>query len=220
MWSAGSTAGVIATGGDAAPGQGRFALAIGTQDEWRLEGDGVDAVVSGVRGWVQAGDLRSQACLVSGALGGEQVQLPGVRALRPQPERVHSLRQVLAWFGAERAVALDAARHEGSRGHERDRVSAAILRADLEAAVQDARLSTTYDAAGLALRVGLELWLADEQEHPFAHRLAGEACQPGQSASAHSFVVVEQGLTLDMSPLLTHYAGAHGSGVMILARAT
>lgn len=208
MWSATATVGVI---GGMQSDLALEALDGGDDDRWQLRGSSVQASVHGVREWVRLPEFEAQACLVSGELAGEPVAWPGVRARRAHPGRIDSLRQVLAWFDSQRAVVLDAARPRGPHGHERDHVHAAILRPDLTTAVQEGRLSTTYDGEGRPLRVGLELWLANEQEHPYPHRLAGEVLEGCVEVSADEH-------DLQLAPLQTHYAGDLGHGVLILAR--
>jgi hypothetical protein len=87
-------------------------------------------------------------------------------------ETVEAVRTVNAWLGEDRAVGLQSVRPAGVAGHEQDAVSAWLLGEEGALAVEDARLSTTYDDEGRQRRAGLELWEREDSEFP--HRMAGE----------------------------------------------
>ena len=87
-------------------------------------------------------------------------------------DRMDAVRTVGAWLGEDRAVGLQAVRPSGAPGHEQDAVSAWLLGEEGALAVDEARLSTTYDDEGRQRRAGLELWERDDSEYP--HRMAGE----------------------------------------------
>jgi hypothetical protein len=182
---------------------------------WTLAGRGVELRVqpvgepAGEQGW------SAQACRVCGevARGGRPAELdaPGVRCRRTlgEPRAIDSLRHVCAWFSDGSAVALDAVRPRQAKGHDRDHVSAILLGPEGAAAVDEGRLSTTYRDGGRPARVGLELWLAGEEE-TYPRRLAGEAERQGRQASLGE-------LELWLAPLLAHHAGQEGAGALILA---
>lgn len=97
---------------------------------------------------------------------------------RPDWERMSLTRSVSAWCGPDRAVALAAVRPDGAPGHAQEAVDAYLVHPGPEEPaarpVDDARLSTTYDAGGRQRRAGIELW-PDEDGPPL--RAAGEvAC--------------------------------------------
>jgi len=107
-----------------------------------------------------------------------------------------------------------------SRGHEADLVAAAVLEPESAPRVTDPRLSTTYDAAGLPARVGLELWFEtddtdeepeEETERQFPRRAAGEAVGPGIDWEVAGF-------KLHAALLRWHSRGSDGTGVYLLGQ--
>lgn len=147
----------------------------GNRDEqWRLEGDGVEIVLSpsgpsvdsdapgdGIEGF-------DQLCTVGGHFthNGDQVPVEclGWRSARSgglDVGRLASFRQVSAWFEPGEGLALLALRPRRSGGQESDLIAAAVLDAEQRRSVVDPRMSTTYTGAGVPTRAGLELWLED-----------------------------------------------------------
>ena len=190
------------------------------EGEWRLAGEGLELRVQPVGAALQ--DERrgfySQRCHVAGTLrlagASASIALPGVRIRRaaPRPERLDSLRLVVAWFAHGAAAVLDSERHAGARGHDQDLVRAALHRVEGSSPVREGRLSMTYVGSGQPARVGLELWLEDESEEPsHPQRLAGEVSGPGTRGH-------DGALELELLPLRTHYGGHDGAGALILAR--
>ena len=108
-----------------------------------------------------------QLCRVTGTAraGGRAVE---VRCLgqrghgwgEPDWERIEAARTVAAWPGAGFAIALTSVRPEGAP-HAEDATWAALLDDEGTVRVDDARVSTTYDADGRQRRAGLELWIHD-----------------------------------------------------------
>lgn len=123
-----------------------------------------------------------QLCRVSG-----QVTLDGgdVRAVDGTGQRGHSwgtadwrrlgaVHSVSAWLGDGRGVAMTRAHADGDKGHGGDeRWAAILLGAEGTVAVDDPRISTTYDDEGRQRRAGLELWVASDDEAGYPHRAAG-----------------------------------------------
>jgi hypothetical protein len=72
-------------------------------------------------------------------------------------QRIELARTVTAWTGASCAT-LTAVRPTGAQDHAAEVTWAALWEPDAMLAVEDGRLSTTYDADGHARRAGLELW--------------------------------------------------------------
>jgi hypothetical protein len=68
-------------------------------------------------------------------------------------------------------VALTSIRPAGADDHAREATWAAVWEPDRVLAVEDGRLSTTYDAEGHTRRAGLELWTQDGE---WPHRGSGE----------------------------------------------
>jgi hypothetical protein len=170
---------------------------------------------AGLRGFVQL-------CVVDGAIhrdGSEHdVSCLGMRGAVSLPlPPTGSARAVSAWFGPEYAVAVATLRPERSRGHDGDVVAGAILDEGAALAVDEPRLSTTYDGDGTPARAALEVWLEDlqveEEEEPrpqYPRRLAGEATGERAKLSAAGF-------TLDAQLFQWHARGVDGAGVYLLA---
>lgn len=130
---------------------------------------------------VRAGGMAGyeQVCLVSGTVtvGGRDVP---VRCLgqrghawgEPDWGRLELAGTVSVWIEDGPAVALLAVRPEGS-AHAAEPVWAALLGPGGSQPIADPRRSTTYDADGRQRRVGLELWI-EEDEEAFPLRGSGE----------------------------------------------
>jgi hypothetical protein len=160
-------------------------------DEWRLDGDAAELVLSPLGAPVSSGPPNDgiegfdQLCTVSGRFqhNGEDhaVDCLGWRSARRgrlELDRLGSFRQVSTWFGPDDGLALLALRPRKSRGQDADVLAAAVLDPARPHPVADPRLSTTYTAAGFPARAGLELWFEDESSdagEPEATRTRGEA---------------------------------------------
>ncbi len=204
----------------------------GEDDEWRLEGDGVEltftararAAVAPIAG-AQIGGFE-QLCEVGGrfVIGADEHELhqcPGRRGARiPKVElaRVQSAREVSAWFGPGDAFALLALRPLGAAGHGQDLVGAALLDSGGAVTLTDPRLSSTYDAAGRATRASVELWLGPPDNEQYPRRATGEALGPAGEAVDAGGERLDPGLELHTA-LWRWRSGAHeGAGVYVLAR--
>ena len=121
-----------------------------------------------------------------------------------------SLRQVLAWFAPDDALAVSSARPRKSAGHDRDHLLAAMHEPDGALAIDEARMSTTYGEGGVPTRMSLELWTSDE-EHGYPRRAAGEASASAVSAETPT-------VALAVHPMRCHRAGRDGLGLYVLAR--
>ncbi|MEP6953510.1 MAG: hypothetical protein ABI950_05545 [Solirubrobacteraceae bacterium] len=98
----------------------------------------------------------------------------------PDWGRIALARTVSAWFDGDRSVSLTAIRPAKKSDHESEAVAATWLDAagddgngggPIALAIDDARLSTTYDGEGRQRAAGLELWIDADG---WAHRAAGE----------------------------------------------
>lgn len=120
-----------------------------------------------VRGSVTAGDAR---VTLDGL--GERGRSWGT----PDWERVALARTVSAWLSNGPAISLTAIRPAAATDHAAEAVAASIVEGAGDAAracaVDDARLSTTYDGDGRQRSAGLELWVGPDDEYP--RRAAGE----------------------------------------------
>jgi hypothetical protein len=129
-------------------------------------------------------------------------------------ERYESIRAVASWFfEPDEGLGLVAFRQRKARSHDGDAVAAALISPDGATAVEDPRLSTTYEGEGWPVRAGLELWLPGEEdpEQQYPRRASGEAIGPRVQASAGGFEVRAE-------PFRWHSRGRAGAGIYILAR--
>jgi hypothetical protein len=115
-------------------------------------------------------------------------------------ERIELARTVTAWTDAS-CAALTAIRPAGATDHAAERTWSAVWEPDGLLAVDDGRLSTTYDADGHTRRAGLELWAADAE---WPRRGTGEVLC-GSSLDLGS-------LRLDCSFFSWHFEGHAGIG--------
>lgn len=197
-------------------------------ERWRLEWDGdqqgvaldleavsAPAELTAEDPVTQAGGMAGygQLIRVSGTVTvlGETVRVDGLgqrdRAWGVADwDRLELTRTVSAWFGADRGgVLLQAMRPEGA-SHDGEAVWAHVVRGGEPAVVEDPRLSTTYDGDGHQRRVGLELWLADDEDPDLVHvtRAAGEVlCGSSLELGA---------LRLDVAFVTWHADGVTGVG--------
>jgi hypothetical protein len=122
-----------------------------------------------------------------------------------------SLRILAAWFPESRSVAFSAARPERARGHDHDAIAAVLGGEQAGVSIFDPRLSTTYDAGGVPVRVGIELWLGESEDgdlHP--RRIAGETL-------GRQVALAGDGFTLDGYALRCHDSrSADGLGVFVV----
>jgi hypothetical protein len=205
----------------------------GQADPWRIEGDQASltfrpAGSSGRGGPSDAGlDSLDQLCAVSGTLtvngALREISCFGWRSLLEgdvELDRIDSFRQTSAWFADEHGLALLALRPRRSRSHDADLVAATVFEPESAPPVEEPRLSTTYDAAGLPIRVGLELWLEpdeasegseEESARQLSRRAAGEAI-----GTAIGWEVA--GFKLHAALLRWHSRGSDGTGVYLLGQ--
>jgi hypothetical protein len=160
----------------------------GPDEEWRLAGHGFDLTFAPV-GEVAELELADagihslhQLAHVHGTLaldGGEQmVDLPGQRSRRVgalDGKRFDALRSVSAWFEGGDGLAILAARPRRARGHDAEVLDGVLLEGGVPVRVAEPRLSSTYTADGVPARVGLELWLGDDEADQYTRRAAAEA---------------------------------------------
>lgn len=128
-----------------------------------------------------AGARHGQRARVTGELRGPEGplvvqgsgQLTFARGATPPDAAL--TRELAVWVQERLTIDLCATRERSARGHDRERVQATIVEHDPPSVqpIEEARLSTTYDADGRPLRAGLELWATEESAYP--RRAAGEA---------------------------------------------
>jgi hypothetical protein len=99
---------------------------------------------------------------------GQRGQLWGT----PDWARIELARSLSAWLGEDRALTLQAVRPARSRGHLDEALGGHLFEAGEPVAIQEPRLSTTYDGELRQRRAGLELWMDEQADH--ARRVGGE----------------------------------------------
>ena len=179
---------------------------------WRVrDGGELDVIAEPLGGpAIFADGTREWLCRVRGtaaagaevdSLGHAVVEAPGARSRK----RVALARGVGAWLSEDLAVTLRARRPARAKNHEAEEVSAFVLRGSPPEAhpIEDPRLSTGYDGAGLQRRAGLELWETEEADFPL--RLAGQAIGAGD-------LELDGGGRLRCAFFVWRYAGRVGGG--------
>ncbi len=186
----------------------------GAESAWRLSGAGVTLTIEPLDDPARSeGALPGfdQRCRVRGEVDEASLDCLGRRSERElEHADFGSIRDVCGLFDPDLALTLTALRGRSAEGHEQDIIAASVLDPSSPIVVADPRLSTTYGTDGGVTRVGLELWLGQE-EHEYPLRAAGEVA--GASVSAES-----GGVALEASPLRWHARGLDGTGVYLLAR--
>lgn len=189
-------------------------------DTWTLTGPGYALRIERADSTTSTADSDGtlEPCRVSGAatLDGteREFDVGGVRAAAISLEKADSLRLLGSWFPAGHEVALLATRPKGAKGQDRDQVTAIAL-GEEHPLVLDPRLSTTYDEHGDARRVGVELWLGDnddEESEQWSRRVAG-------IATGSNVVGTATGAELTARALECVSRGELGAGVYVLMTA-
>lgn len=139
----------------------------------------------------------------------QTVEAEGVRHPGWPELRADSVRLLAAWTPGH-ALALTAVRPAGSRGHDRDPVSAVCLGEREGVSVFDPRLSSTYGEPDRLRRVGVELWLGENEEaDQYSLRVAGEAVGPAARLEREQATIAAQ-------PVQCHSRGESGLGLYLL----
>ncbi|MGC9220068.1 MAG: hypothetical protein ACP5H2_01785 [Solirubrobacteraceae bacterium] len=116
-------------------------------------------------------------------------ELSGLMLDGPCEHQTQGVRLVAMWFPDGPELGLVSIRTDPHRRHDRDRREAFLTNAE-HPIVVDPRLSTTYDAGGSPIRVGVELWLVDaeDDDDQWPSRMAAFAAGPKASlpVSEHS----------------------------------
>jgi hypothetical protein len=194
--------------------------------EWRLHGERASLTASPTRELVavpENGDQLEgfdQLCRVTGRFELDGAEVPvdcvGLRTVRSgatDAGKLESVRVVAAWFEPDEGLALTALRARKAKAHSGDVITAAVFGPDGSAAVEDPRLTTTYEAGGWPIRAGLELWVGGdgEQEQQHVRRASGEATGAPAQATRDELDVRAQ-------LFRWHSRGRDGAGIYILAR--
>ena len=163
----------------------RYSGGDGQEGAFRLELEGLGAVngLSADDGATDSvGDALLRRCRMTGTVtvSGREISLDGLGQVTLMRESADDsgaslVRDLDAWFGERLALAVHAVRPAGARGHGEERTYAAVVDGEPPSttAIEEARLSTGYDASGSPRRAGLELWPTEDSEFP--RRATGEA---------------------------------------------
>ncbi len=164
----------------------RWSIAFGAGEpegfELTFEAAGPPAELAADEPAARAGGMHGyeQLCVIHGSVrvGGRTHELHclggrGHMWGEPDWDRMGSVRTISAWIEDGTGLALSAIRPTAGDGHDADSTWAALLGPSGALAVEDPRLSTTYDDEGRQRRAGLELWVGEEDSYP--RRAAGEA---------------------------------------------
>jgi hypothetical protein len=137
-------------------------------------------------------------------VGGEPIDCLGTAGETREPpawSELSAVRLVSAVFDEDHAVLLAARRPRGAVGHGQELVTAHLIAGGELRAVEEARLSTVYDAQGRQRTAGLELWLPGED---FPRRASGSV-RAGLSLSL-------SGLRVDAAVVAWRMEGRDGAG--------
>ena len=167
-------------------------------------GDEVDLEFRPFGGAADLGGASARVCRVTGSAAGKPVDCLGTVGETheaPSWSELDAVRLVSAVFDGEHAVLLAARRPRGAVGHGTELVRAHLLAGEELVAVEDARISTVYDAQGRQRSVGLELWLPGED---FPRRASGSV-RAGLSLAL-------EGLRVDAALVAWRMEGRDGAG--------
>jgi hypothetical protein len=161
-------------------------------DGWRAHVEGeLDLTFTPVSDAAEFDGATSRVCRVAGTLGGAKLDCLGTATETVTPpawSELDALRAVSAIFDVEHAVLAVARRPRGALGHGQEEVSARILQGEQLLEVEEARISTVYDADGRQRSAGLELWV------------------PGEDYPRRGSGLVIAGSSLDLDGLQVHVA--------------
>jgi hypothetical protein len=111
------------------------------------------------------GGVRAHVARVRGEAAGRRVDGLGTVTETEAPPRwdeLDAIRGITALVDEQHAVMALARRPRGAVGHGDEEITARLLEDDALLEVENARISTVYDAGGRQRSAGLELWLPGE----------------------------------------------------------
>ena len=152
----------------------------------------------------ELGGASARVARVSGRADGREIDCLGTVGETREPPawaELDAVRLLSAVFDEENALLLAARRPRGAQGHGQELVTAHILSAGELLAVEDARVSTVYDAQGRQRSVGLELWLPGED---FSRR--------GSGSVRAGLTLALEGLRVDAGLVAWRMEGRDGVG--------
>ena len=112
------------------------------------------------------GDVRARVVRVRGEAAGRAVDGMGTLAetrVPPRWEELDALRSISALVDDRHALLVLARRPRDAVGHGEEKVTARLIEDDAVLEVEDARISTVYDASGRQRSAGLEMWIPGEE---------------------------------------------------------
>jgi hypothetical protein len=125
-------------------------------------GDRLDLRFDTVGEPADLGPVRAHVCRVSGQVDGTSIECLGTAGettAAPSWEDLDALRSISAVFDEGNALLALARRPRGAHGHGDELTVAWLVKDGEPLSVEDARISTVYDAEGRQRSAGLELWL-------------------------------------------------------------
>jgi hypothetical protein len=140
---------------------------------------------------LELGVASARVCRVEGRVGDATVHCLGTLGLTLEPprwEELDAIRSISALVDEGNALLAIARRPRDAAGHGDELVRATFVCDGEPRPVEDARISTVYDAGGRQRSAGLELWLAGEE---YSRRGSGQ---------------VVAGSSLDLDGLQVHAA--------------
>ena len=134
---------------------------------WRAELPGKLALeLEPVAAEADLGGVQARVVRVRGEAAGRRVDGMGTLSetrVPPRWEELDALRSISALVDDQHALLVLARRSRGAVGHGDEKVTARLIEDDAVLAVEDARISTVYDAGGRQRSAGLELWVPGEE---------------------------------------------------------
>jgi hypothetical protein len=119
------------------------------------------------------GPVLAHVCRVSGQVDGTAIDCfgtAGETTTAPSWDELDALRSISAVFDEQNGLLALARRPRGAHGHGEELTVAWLIRDGELLSIEDARISTVYDAEGRQRSAGLELWLPGEE---FPRRSSG-----------------------------------------------
>jgi hypothetical protein len=122
---------------------------------------------------VELGGVKASVCRVTGTVEATKIECLGTAGETASPpawDELDAVRSISALFDEENALLALARRPRGVPGHGDELTVAWLVQENEVLGVDDARISTVYDAEGRQRSAGLELWLPGEE---FPRRASG-----------------------------------------------
>jgi hypothetical protein len=134
---------------------------------WRAElGEQLSLSLEPVTAEVELDGVAARICRVTGQVDGTKVDGLGtfsITAIAPRWEELQAVRSISALVDEGNGLLALARRPRDAPGHGDEKVQAGLFIDGELHTVEDARISTVYDAGGRQRSAGLELWLPGEE---------------------------------------------------------